>query len=75
MSVGEGHVYVAKSLALSRDFNVNEYWGNAGVDVIKVGDNYYLPYAFLNSFLMAILLWFAGIILFIHKYIFCRYKR
>ena len=34
MSVGAGHVYTAKSLALSRNFNVDEYWGNSGVDVI-----------------------------------------
>ena len=54
MSVGEGHVYTAKSLALSRNFNVDEYWGNSGVDILKVGDSYYLPYAFLNAVIMAI---------------------
>lgn len=54
MSVGTGHVYVAKSIALSRDFNVNEYWGNAGADIIKVNGNYYVPYAPFNAVLMAI---------------------
>lgn len=54
MSVGEGHVYLAKSIALSRDFNLNEYWGNAGVDVIKLEGNYYSSYPPLNGLLMAI---------------------
>ena len=54
MSVGSGHVYVAKSLALSHNFNIDEYWGNAGVDVIKLGNNYFSAYAPFNAVLMAI---------------------
>ncbi|PIR42823.1 hypothetical protein CO058_01940 [candidate division WWE3 bacterium CG_4_9_14_0_2_um_filter_35_11] len=55
MSVGVGHVYTAKSLALSRNFNVNEYWGNSGVDVITAssGDKY-VAYAPLNAVIMAV---------------------
>ncbi len=55
MSVGVGHVYTAKSLALSGDFNVDEYWGNSGVDVITAFDGHkYVAYAPLNAVLMAI---------------------
>ena len=54
MSVGAGHVYTAKSLALSRNFNVDEYWGNSGVDVIDANGHKYVAYAPLNAVLMAI---------------------
>lgn len=54
MSVGVGHVYTAKSLALSKDFNVDEYWGNSGVDVIDYNGHKYVAYAPLNAVLMAI---------------------
>lgn len=54
MSVATGHVYLAKSLALDHTFKLNNYWQNAGVDVITVNGDYYLPYAPLNAILMAI---------------------
>ena len=54
MSVGAGHVYTAKSLALSRNFNVDEYWGNSRVDVIDANGHKYVAYAPLNAVLMAI---------------------
>jgi len=56
MSVGMGHVYTAKSLALSHNFNLDEgeYWGNAGVDVFKYNGHRYVAYAPLNAVLMAI---------------------
>ena len=55
MSVGVGHVYTAKSLALSGNFNVDEYWGNSGVDVVTAFDGHkYVAYAPLNAVLMAI---------------------
>lgn len=55
MSIGVGHAYTAKSLALSYDFNVDEYWGNSGVDVVTAFDGHkYVAYAPLNAVLMAI---------------------
>ena len=54
MSIGVGHAYTAKSLALSYNFNVDEYWGNAGVDVIDYNNHKYTAYAPFNSVLMAI---------------------
>lgn len=54
MSIGVGHVYMSKSLVLSRNFNVTEYWGNAGVDVFELNDEYYAAYAPLNSVIMAV---------------------
>lgn len=52
-SVGTGHVFWAKSIALDRTFNVNNYWGNAGVDILHLGDDYYPVYAPLTAIIMA----------------------
>lgn len=53
MSIGVGYAYTAKSIALDYNYAVTEYKDAAGVDIIKIGNDYYLPYAPLPSFLFA----------------------
>lgn len=51
-SVATGQVYTAKSIALSHNLDVDEYWGNSGADVINYNNHWYTPYAVLNPFIM-----------------------
>src|SRR3989344_6760236 len=53
-SLGVGYSLTAESISREFNFNINEYYGAAGFDVFKYKDNWYTPYAPLNSAIVSI---------------------
>ena len=59
MSVSIGQAFTAMSLAKSHNFNVDEFSGSAGYDVIEYGGHKYAPYPPFNPMLMSVTYFFA----------------